>query len=104
MDYLRMGEANRSVAATRECWRLCCRRVVTVRAEMNSQSSRSHSIFIVSLMQRHLRDGGQKASKLYLVDLAGSEKVRKTGAEGQLLEEAKNINKSLSVRTAGAGS
>ena len=35
--------------------------------------------------------------KLYLVDLAGSEKVGKTGAEGEVLEEAKNINKSLSA-------
>ncbi|KAG9339691.1 hypothetical protein JZ751_023337 [Albula glossodonta] len=34
--------------------------------------------------------------KLYLVDLAGSEKVSKTGAEGAVLDEAKNINKSLS--------
>ena len=29
--------------------------------------------------------------KLYLVDLAGSEKIGKTGAEGEVLEEAKNI-------------
>jgi kinesin family protein 5 len=34
---------------------------------------------------------------LYLVDLAGSEKVLKTGATGQTLDEAKNINKSLST-------
>jgi hypothetical protein len=32
---------------------------------------------------------------LYLVDLAGSEKVGKTGAKGLRLEEAKNINGSL---------
>lgn len=37
-----------------------------------------------------------KTGKLILVDLAGSEKVEKTGAEGKVLEEAKNINKSLS--------
>ena len=37
------------------------------------------------------------SGKLYLVDLAGSEKVSKTGAEGAVLEEAKNINKSLSA-------
>jgi len=29
--------------------------------------------------------------------LAGSEKVSKTGAEGAVLDEAKNINKSLSA-------
>ena len=31
------------------------------------------------------------------MDLAGSEKVGKTGAEGKRLDEAKNINKSLSA-------
>jgi hypothetical protein len=50
---------------------------------------------IVSLLQKSSSD--TKESKLYLVDLAGSEKVRKTGAEGQVLEEAKMINKSLSA-------
>lgn len=38
-----------------------------------------------------------KMGKLVLVDLAGSEKAEKTGAEGRVLEEAKTINKSLSV-------
>jgi len=38
---------------------------------------------------------------LFLVDLAGSEKVSKTGAKGLRLEEAKNINSSLT--TLGAG-
>lgn len=38
-----------------------------------------------------------KNGKLILVDLAGSEKAEKTGAEGRVLEEAKTINKSLSV-------
>ena len=41
--------------------------------------------------------GRIKFGKLILVDLAGSEKVEKTGAEGRVLEEAKNINKSLSA-------
>ena len=79
MDLLRFGQSNRSTAATL----------------MNAESSRSHSIFIVSLLQKSASD--TKESKLYLVDLAGSEKVRKTGAEGQVLEEAKMINKSLSA-------
>eukprot|EP01051_Picozoa_sp_SAG22_P019072 SAG22_NODE_3404_length_1731_cov_3.185662_2_plen_114_part_00 len=35
--------------------------------------------------------------KLNLIDLAGSEKVGKTGAQGQTLKEAQNINKSLST-------
>ena len=38
----------------------------------------------------------EKRGKLNLIDLAGSEKVGKTGAKGDLLEEAKKINLSLS--------
>uniref|UniRef100_A0A673J6L6 Kinesin-like protein n=1 Tax=Sinocyclocheilus rhinocerous TaxID=307959 RepID=A0A673J6L6_9TELE len=62
---------------------------------MNEYSSRSHSIFQIVISQEH---GDHKLSgKLYLVDLAGSEKVSKTGAVGNVLDEAKNINKSLSA-------
>lgn len=71
---MRKGSRNRSTAAT----------------NMNSHSSRSHSVFVVDVSGPHIR------SKLVLVDLAGSEKVAKTGARGTLLEEAVNINKSLS--------
>ena len=64
---------------------------------MNAESSRSHSIFLISIQQRNTETGAQKTGNLYLVDLAGSEKVGKTGASGQTLEEAKKINKSLSA-------
>lgn len=64
---------------------------------MNAESSRSHSIFQVTIAQKNLNDGSVKSGRLYLVDLAGSEKVGKTGASGQTLEEAKKINKSLSA-------
>ena len=64
---------------------------------MNSESSRSHSIFVMTLSQKNLSTGSVKVGVLYLVDLAGSEKVGKTGASGQTLEEAKKINKSLSA-------
>lgn len=37
-----------------------------------------------------------KSGKMFFVDLAGSEKISKTNAQGKQLEEAKNINKSLS--------
>ncbi|KAL9648157.1 hypothetical protein ABK040_007521 [Willaertia magna] len=77
---MRQGARNRVVSATR----------------MNEESSRSHSIFIITLNQKHLVNLESKSGKLFLVDLAGSEKVKKTGASGQTLEEAKNINKSLS--------
>ncbi|SRR6266511_2120610 len=64
---------------------------------MNAESSRSHSIFLITIVQRNTETGAQKTGNLYLVDLAGSEKVGKTGASGQTLEEAKKINKSLSA-------
>ncbi|KAJ3503483.1 hypothetical protein NMY22_g18236 [Coprinellus aureogranulatus] len=71
-------------------------RVVTA-TNMNAESSRSHSIFLISIQQKDTETGAQKTGNLYLVDLAGSEKVGKTGASGQTLEEAKKINKSLSA-------
>jgi kinesin family member 5 len=78
---MRQGNQNRSIAAT----------------NMNAESSRSHSIFIMTVTQNNLDDLSQKTGQLYLVDLAGSEKISKTGAAGQVLEEAKMINKSLST-------
>ncbi|KAI4869374.1 kinesin-domain-containing protein [Hypoxylon rubiginosum] len=64
---------------------------------MNQESSRSHSIFVITVTQKNLETGSMKSGQLFLVDLAGSEKVGKTGASGQTLEEAKKINKSLSA-------
>jgi kinesin family protein 5 len=46
---------------------------------MNEQSSRSHSLFILSIKQTQNSDSIVKTGKLYLVDLAGSEKIAKTG-------------------------
>jgi len=80
-ECMRLGQQNRAVAAT----------------NMNEESSRSHSIFIVTVVQRNSRTESEMRGKLYLVDLAGSEKVGKTNAAGQALEEAKTINKSLSA-------
>ena len=78
---LEMGSANRAQAAT----------------NMNEHSSRSHSIFILTINQTNKIEGYSKIGKLYLVDLAGSEKISKTGATGHTLEEAKIINKSLTT-------
>ncbi|XP_071811426.1 kinesin heavy chain-like isoform X2 [Apostichopus japonicus] len=64
---------------------------------MNEHSSRSHSIFLIQVKQENVETQKKLSGKLYLVDLAGSEKVSKTGAEGTVLDEAKNINKSLSA-------
>uniref|UniRef100_A0A8C2Y100 Kinesin-like protein n=1 Tax=Capra hircus TaxID=9925 RepID=A0A8C2Y100_CAPHI len=65
--------------------------------DMNEHSSRSHSIFLINIKQENMETEQKLSGKLYLVDLAGSEKVSKTGAEGAVLDEAKNINKSLSA-------
>ena len=78
---MKQGNSNRSIASTL----------------MNAESSRSHSIFILTVTQNNLEDLSQKTGRLYLVDLAGSEKISKTGAAGQVLEEAKMINKSLTT-------
>ena len=70
---------------------------VVAATNMNEMSSRSHSIFVVTVTQKNIETGSAKSGQLFLVDLAGSEKVGKTGASGQTLEEAKKINKSLSA-------
>ena len=64
---------------------------------MNENSSRSHSIFIMTVIMNNITEKSAKSGKLYLVDLAGSEKISKTGVEGSRLEEAKNINGSLTA-------
>lgn len=68
---------------------------------MNADSSRSHSIFTISVeMMSMLQDVEEKTikrGKLSLVDLAGSERQAKTGASGDRLKEATKINLSLSA-------
>lgn len=39
---------------------------------MNERSSRSHSLFIIHVSQKHLQKDSTKQSRLYFVDLAGS--------------------------------
>ncbi|XP_067160117.1 chromosome-associated kinesin KIF4A isoform X5 [Apteryx mantelli] len=63
---------------------------------MNSQSSRSHAIFTISVDQKKKNDKNSSFhSKLHLVDLAGSERQKKTKAEGDRLKEGININRGL---------
>ena len=80
-EVMKRGGNSRAVAAT----------------NMNAESSRSHSIFVITITQKNIETGSAKSGQLFLVDLAGSEKIGKTGASGQTLEEAKKINKSLSA-------
>lgn len=66
---------------------------------MNEQSSRSHSIFSITIEISEEEQGEKKyrVGKLHLVDLAGSERLSKTGAKGDRLKEATKINLSLSA-------
>ncbi|XP_059546893.1 kinesin-like protein KIF17 isoform X1 [Myotis daubentonii] len=67
---------------------------------MNKDSSRSHSIFTISIEIYAVDERGKdhlRAGKLNLVDLAGSERQSKTGATGDRLKEATKINLSLSA-------
>lgn len=65
-EVMRAGSKNRSVAATR----------------MNDKSSRSHSVFILTVYSKNTKTDAAKLGKLYLCDLAGSEKIAKTLAAG----------------------
>jgi len=64
---------------------------------MNEHSSRSHMILTATVVSQFLPTGAVTRGKLNLVDLAGSERITKSGATGQALKEAQNINKSLSA-------
>ncbi|KAL0309816.1 UNVERIFIED_CONTAM: Kinesin-like protein KIN-5B [Sesamum radiatum] len=65
---------------------------------LNKRSSRSHSIFTITV---HIKEGtiGEeeliKCGKLNLVDLAGSENIYRSGAREARAREAGEINKSL---------
>uniref|UniRef100_A0A7N8WPP7 Kinesin-like protein n=1 Tax=Mastacembelus armatus TaxID=205130 RepID=A0A7N8WPP7_9TELE len=72
--------------------------------QLNRESSRSHSVFTLKLVQAPLDADGDhilqdknqvNVSQLCLVDLAGSERTNRTRAEGSRLREAGNINQSL---------
>jgi kinesin family protein 11 len=80
--YLEAALAKRRVSAT----------------EMNKQSSRSHSVFTITIHMKETTPEGEdllKVGKLNLVDLAGSECVGRSGASGDRKREAGNINQSL---------
>ena len=84
LQAIRVGGASRAVASTK----------------MNDQSSRSHVVVSINVLQRTDEGGGlcsTTRSQLFLVDLAGSERVGKTNASGQTLKEAQSINQSLSA-------
>ncbi|XP_076299090.1 kinesin-like protein Klp61F [Lasioglossum baleicum] len=65
---------------------------------LNAQSSRSHTVFSVTVhLKENTLDGEEvlKTGKLNLVDLAGSENVGRSGAIDRRAREAGNVNQSL---------
>ncbi|OMJ73531.1 hypothetical protein SteCoe_27754 [Stentor coeruleus] len=80
-ELLKIGTENRQVSCNK----------------MNTRSSRSHTMFSLTITQNNALDLSAKVGRLYLVDLAGSERVVKTNAEGLRLKELKTINKSLNT-------
>jgi len=86
MELLWRGAKTRAVAAT----------------DMNTYSSRSHTIFTVFIEKYNADKSMMQSSKLTFVDLAGSEKVAKYAMESmsqQQMQELACINKSLSTLT-----
>ena len=64
----------------------------------NDLSSRSHTVFTVTVYTKRTEETGEEfvsAGKLNLVDLAGSENIQRSGAENKRAAEAGLINKSL---------
>ncbi|XP_050079364.1 kinesin-like protein KIF3A [Anopheles maculipalpis] len=83
-NIMKLGNKNRVVGATK----------------MNSESSRSHAIFSITIESSETDEAGRqyvRMGKLQLVDLAGSERQSKTQSSGLRLKEATKINLSLSV-------
>ncbi|NXU03681.1 KIF23 protein, partial [Buphagus erythrorhynchus] len=85
-------------------WRAGQKKRRIANTQLNRESSRSHSVFIIKLAQAPLDADGDNVlqekeqitlSQLSLVDLAGSERTNRTKAEGNRLREAGNINQSL---------
>lgn len=80
-DLLEEGMAARKVVATK----------------MNSESSRSHLIFIVKIVSVNRETAQKLQGKILIVDLAGSERIGKSEVTGQDAKDAIEINKSLTA-------
>ncbi|MEW5319054.1 MAG: hypothetical protein WDW38_010230 [Sanguina aurantia] len=70
----------------------------TAETNLNKRSSRSHSVFTITIHMKETTPEGEdvvKVGKLNLVDLAGSENISRSGAKDGRAREAGSINQSL---------
>lgn len=101
------GMTEKEVKSADEAFELFCkgqRRRRVAHTALNTESSRSHSVFNIRVVQAPLDPVGAEViqdrsqaiiSQLSLVDLAGSERTVRTRNTGDRLREAGNINTSL---------
>ena len=89
-------EVKSTVEAFEMVWQGQRRRRVA-ETQLNHESSRSHSVFTVRLVQAPLNQAGDEvlqdkekvaSAQLSLVDLAGSERTSRTGGGGDRMREA----------------
>merc|ERR1712079_195521 len=80
-DLLERGSKQRTVAAT----------------AMNSESSRSHLVFLIKIVSVNKETKEQLQGKILICDLAGSERIKKSLVTEDMQKEAIEINKSLTA-------
>eukprot|EP00760_Papus_ankaliazontas_P027568 PhM_4_TR3394/c1_g1_i1/m.18507/K10396/KIF5; kinesin family member 5 len=96
---LRVSEPRTSIISCEEALRhidQAQQRRATAPHALNNKSSRSHTLLFL-YVTRCLDGVPIMSSKVAVIDLAGSERAKRTGATGEVFEEGRAINRSLSA-------